>query len=90
MEKSTGIARYIYPGRVGAADWDAFATALLNAGLSYAQIEQQIKLEKAKAAANPAYTPQLPAPGGYGITNYMPFIIGGVALVALFLIMKKR
>lgn len=104
LSKISGLP--IVAGRrsVGAIDWNALLENLLNAGVSVYTAQQQIAAAKAaQAAAAAAGQPyNLPSnlqnyyPGGGGYPpggmqkDYMPFVIGGVALVALLLIMKRR
>lgn len=95
------IARpYAYTGRgslgiAGAIDWNAILNGLIASGVSIYTAQQQINAAKAAQAATIAAGQQYSLPGnlspyaGGGMSNYMPYIIGGVALIALLLIMKK-
>lgn len=92
MGEKNNIAPYVYPGRIGAIDWNAFASTLLNTGLSAYQVTQQVEIEKAKAAAAAAAGQQYALPGSTsaGMSAYMPYILGGVGLIAIYFLLKKR
>lgn len=79
------------PTEIPKIDWNTIAAALLNAGLTAYQVERQIQLEKAKAAAAAAagqsYTLN---PGAATATDYMPYVLGGVGLLVLVLLMKRK
>lgn len=90
------------PTGIGAIDWNGLIQNLVNAGVSVYTAQAQVNAAKsaaaAAAAAGNAYNlpPNLqPYAGGASgsgsdFSKYMPFIIGGVALVALFLILKRK
>lgn len=100
MDNSLIARPYAYSGRgaIGAAiDWNALLQGLVNAGVSVYTATQQVAAAKAAAAAAQAAGTEynLPADlrqyaGGGGVNQYMPYIIGGVALVAVLLLLKRR
>lgn len=80
------------PTEIPKINWDALAAAFLNAGLTVYEVERKIAAEKARAAAAAAagqsyyYDPGAVA----SRTDYMPYILGGVGLLAVLLLLKKR
>lgn len=92
------------PAGIGSIDWTALLQNLVNAGVSVYTAQAQVNAAKQAAAAAAAAGTSYNLPGSLqpyaygtptqmpqsGISQYMPFIIGGVALFALLLFMKRR
>lgn len=83
------------PGDIPNINWNALATAFLNAGLTIYQTERAIAQEKAKAAAAAAsggyyqYPNGVPGSGGALDANTV-MMIAGVGLLAVIMLMKSR
>lgn len=78
-------------------DWDALLQGLINAGVSVYTASQQVAAAKAAAAAAAAAGVNYELPpdlrgyqGSGGMNAYMPYVLGGVALVVVLLLLRRR